>query len=137
EPLEVTSAGRIERSWPKALERLERVLGTGPQRVGAEAAARDLAARFHAFPEGGAAARVLAEIRRLERPPRERIAPGAVFFESFYGRQASCNPLAIDREIAARFPETPRYWSVVSERVAVPEGATPLLVGSPDWIAAR
>lgn len=60
-----------------------------------------------------------------------------VFFESFEGRQANCNPLAIDREIAERWPELPRYWSVTSERVEVPSGATPLLVGGADWVAAR
>ena len=39
------------------------------------------------------------------RAPLRRAAGGtlenAVFFESFYGRNASCNPLAIDRELAA------------------------------------
>ena len=37
----------------------------------------------------------------------------AVFFESFYGRNASCNPLAIVRERARRRPGLKRYWSVV------------------------
>lgn len=138
EPLEVTAAGRVQRDWAAVVTRLTEVLPAGSsQRRGAEADARALAGRFHAHPEGGAARRVVAEIRRLGLNDAERIADGAVFFESFYGRQASCNPLALDREIARRFPETPRYWSVMSERVAVPEGAVPLLVGSPDWFAAR
>ena len=46
----------------------------------------------------------------------------AVFFESFYGRNASCNPLAIDRELARRAPGIRRYWSVVDFSVPVPEG---------------
>jgi CDP-glycerol glycerophosphotransferase len=50
----------------------------------------------------------------------------AVFFESFYGRNASCNPLAIDRELARRAPAVTRYWSVVDLSVAVPPGAPPL-----------
>ena len=44
-----------------------------------------------------------------------RSAPleNAVFFESFYGRSASCHPLAIDRELARVAPVVTRYWSVV------------------------
>lgn len=61
----------------------------------------------------------------------------AVFFESFYGRNASCNPLAIDRELARLRPDVPRYWSVVDLSVQVPEGAIPVVDGSPDWWRAR
>jgi len=61
----------------------------------------------------------------------------AVFFESFYGRNASCNPLAIDRELARRRPEVTRYWSVVDLSVQVPEGAVPVVEGSPEWWRAR
>ncbi|GAA1470266.1 CDP-glycerol glycerophosphotransferase family protein [Microbacterium thalassium] len=61
----------------------------------------------------------------------------AVFFESFYGRNASCNPLAIDRELAARVPGITRYWSVVDLSVEVPDGAVPVVEGSPDWWRAR
>lgn len=61
----------------------------------------------------------------------------AVFFESFYGRNASCNPLAIDRELARRVPGVTRYWSVVDLSVAVPEGAVAVVEGSPEWWRAR
>ncbi|MDN3309628.1 CDP-glycerol glycerophosphotransferase family protein [Microbacterium oryzae] len=61
----------------------------------------------------------------------------AVFFESFYGRAASCNPLAIDREIARRAPGVTRYWSVVDLSVAVPDGAVAVVDGSPEWWRAR
>ena len=61
----------------------------------------------------------------------------AVFFESFYGRNASCNPLAIDRELARVAPGVIRYWSVVDLSVAVPEGAVPVVEGSPEWWRAR
>lgn len=61
----------------------------------------------------------------------------AVFFESFYGRNASCNPLAIDRELARRLPGVTRYWSVVDLSVAVPEGAVAVVEGSPEWWRAR
>lgn len=61
----------------------------------------------------------------------------AVFFESFYGRNASCNPLALDREIASRLPEVTRYWSVVDRSVDVPDGAIAVVEGSPEWWRAR
>jgi CDP-glycerol glycerophosphotransferase len=61
----------------------------------------------------------------------------AVFFESFYGRNASCNPLAIDRELARRAPGVTRYWSVVDLSVSVPDGAIPVVEGSPEWWRAR
>ncbi|WZH36056.1 MAG: CDP-glycerol glycerophosphotransferase family protein [Microbacterium enclense] len=61
----------------------------------------------------------------------------AVFFESFYGRNASCNPLAIDRELARVAPGVTRYWSVVDPSVAVPPGAVAVVEGSPAWWRAR
>ncbi|MBN9176030.1 MAG: CDP-glycerol glycerophosphotransferase family protein [Microbacterium sp.] len=61
----------------------------------------------------------------------------AVFFESFYGRNASCNPRAIDREIARVAPGVTRYWSVVDLSVEVPDGAVPVVEGSPQWWRAR
>ena len=76
----------------------------------------------------------------LERRYATRPATGfenAVFFESFYGRNASCNPLAIDREMARRVPHVTRYWSVVDLSVAVPEGAIAVVEGTPEWWRAR
>lgn len=137
EPLEVTAAGRVQRDWGETMQRLATVLPQSPQRRSAEADAQALADRFHAHPEGGAARRVIAAIRDLHLSDEDRVPNGAVFFESFYGRQVSCNPLALDVEIARRYPELPRYWSVVSERIRVPAGATAVLVGSPNWCAAR
>lgn len=61
----------------------------------------------------------------------------AVFFESFYGRNASCNPLAIDRELARVAPGVVRYWSVVDRSVVVPDGAIPVVEGSPEWWGVR
>lgn len=61
----------------------------------------------------------------------------AVFFESFYGRNASCNPLAIDREVARVAPGVTRYWSVVDLSVPVPDGAIAVVDGSPEWWRAR
>ncbi|WP_243224818.1 CDP-glycerol glycerophosphotransferase family protein [Microbacterium sp. CIAB417] len=61
----------------------------------------------------------------------------AVFFESFYGQSAGCNPRAIDRELATRAPGVVRYWSVTDLSVAVPEGAVAVVEGSPEWWRAR
>ncbi len=61
----------------------------------------------------------------------------AVFFESFYGRTVGCNPLAIDRELARVAPAVTRYWSVVDLSVPVPEGAVPVVEGTPAWWRAR
>ncbi|MGF6821611.1 CDP-glycerol glycerophosphotransferase [Microbacterium sp. ZKA21] len=61
----------------------------------------------------------------------------AVFFESFYGQSAGCNPRAIDRELAHRAPDVVRYWSVTDLSVAVPEGAIAVVEGSPEWWRAR
>lgn len=75
----------------------------------------------------------------LERRYVAQSAPleNAVFFESFYGRNASCNPLAIDRELAARAPGVTRYWSVVDLSVQAPDGAIRVVEGSPEWWRAR
>lgn len=61
----------------------------------------------------------------------------AVLFESFYGRNASCNPRAIDAELARVAPNVTRYWSVADRSVQIPDGAVPLVEGSPEWWRVR
>ncbi|MCW5954421.1 MAG: CDP-glycerol glycerophosphotransferase family protein, partial [Propionibacteriaceae bacterium] len=61
----------------------------------------------------------------------------AIYFETFGARAATCNPYALDREIARRYPDLPRYWGVLDRSVAVPEGAIPVLKGTKDWWEAR
>ena len=61
----------------------------------------------------------------------------AVFFESFFGRNSTCNPRAMDREVARRRPDLPRYWSVDDYSIEVPEGSTPLIIGSEEWWRVR
>ncbi|MEO6471333.1 MAG: CDP-glycerol glycerophosphotransferase family protein [Aeromicrobium sp.] len=61
----------------------------------------------------------------------------AVYFESFFGKNATCNPRAIDAEIAKRFPDMRRYWSVSDLSIAVPDGAIPVVTGSKEWWDAR
>ena len=76
---------------------------------------------------------------RLESEYRSRtVTPAdAVFFESFYGQNASCNPRAIDAALARLSPDTIRYWSVVDASVAVPDGAVAIIEGSAEWWRAR
>jgi CDP-glycerol glycerophosphotransferase len=73
-----------------------------------------------------------AEYRSTKREPLN-----AVFFESFYGQSATCNPLALDREFAATRPDIARYWSVVDASVEVPEGSVALIEGSAEWWRIR
>lgn len=61
----------------------------------------------------------------------------AVYFESFFGRSATCNPRAIDAEVARRRPDLPRYWSVDDRSIAVPDGAIPLVIGTKEWWRVR
>lgn len=138
ESLEVTAGTAVDADWAGVARRLEPTLTAGsPAHREATRAVRLLAARFHEHRDGQSAKRVRAAIERLHLPAAELVAAGGVFFESYYGRQVSCNPLAIDREIAARNPALPRYWSVTSERQSVPAGATPVLVGGREWLTAR
>jgi CDP-glycerol glycerophosphotransferase len=76
---------------------------------------------------------------RLEADYRSRTVEqaDAVFFESFYGQNASCNPRAIDAQIARALPTTIRYWSVVDASVEVPDGAVAVIEGSTAWWNAR
>ncbi len=76
---------------------------------------------------------------RLEREYRARAAvpEDAVFFESFYGQNASCNPRALDAIIAREHPRTTRYWSVIDASVEVPDGAIALVEGSAEWWRVR
>ena len=69
---------------------------------------------------------------------RGRVTPeNAVYFESFYGRSASDNPLAIDRTLARLHPQVCRYWSVADGSVAVPSGGVPIVEGSNEWWRVR
>jgi CDP-glycerol glycerophosphotransferase len=61
----------------------------------------------------------------------------AVWFESFYGRAAADNPLALDRVIAETLPHVTRYWSVVDRSVPVPAGAVPVVEFSREWWRSR
>jgi len=70
---------------------------------------------------------------RAARPQPEP----AVFFESFYGQNSSCNPRAIDRALAATRPEIRRYWSTVDASVEIPDGSIRVVEGSEEWWRVR
>lgn len=61
----------------------------------------------------------------------------AVFFESFYGQNVSCNPRAIDLALSKLRPDVARYWSVADASVEVPHGAIALIEGSAEWWRIR
>jgi CDP-glycerol glycerophosphotransferase (TagB/SpsB family) len=78
------------------------------------------------------------QTKLLERFAQDDLPPlDAVYFESFFGRNATCNPRAMDREIARRRPDLPRYWAVDDYSVQVPPGGIPLVIGSEDWWRVR
>lgn len=59
------------------------------------------------------------------------------YFEAFGGAAATCNPLALDREVARRLPQARRIWGVTNASVAVPEGAIKVVRGTEAWWKAR
>jgi len=164
-PYSETTRGRVERTWEQALARLDAVLRPGPEADEAARHSTALATRYHEVTDGRAAPRVVDRVVELlggpDGPGHGWSPPGAagnratprwrrgddassggrptrsVFLESFHGRTVACNPAAIDREIHDRFPGVRRYWSVSRDGVVVPDGAVPVRVGTPEWLAAR
>lgn len=93
----------------------------------------DIAAPLYPGEAGADAQRRLEAEYRASRAPLEN----AVFFESYFGQNASCNPRGIDAALAAAQPDIVRYWSVTDASVEVPEGALPVIEGSEEWWHAR
>ncbi|WP_370616445.1 CDP-glycerol glycerophosphotransferase family protein [Mumia sp. Pv 4-285] len=60
-----------------------------------------------------------------------------VFFESFLGKRAACNPLAIRHEVARRSPGLRRVWGVFEGSVPVPDGDGKVVIGTRAWRDAR
>jgi CDP-glycerol glycerophosphotransferase len=110
---------------------------TGSVATGSSRGASGLTVEFSApldDSERGAAQQARLEAAYRSATPQPLTA---VFFESFYGQIASCNPLAIDRELAARRPDITRYWSVADASVVVPAGSIALIEGSAEWWRIR
>lgn len=99
--------------------------------------------------DGCLVVRVGAPLTDRERGPQQQAAreadyraadyspANAVFFESFFGRNASCNPRGIDGELARVRPDVTRYWSIADASVEVPPGALGVIEGSQAWWDAR
>lgn len=141
------TGGVIAESWQAACAQIT-ALGTEPAAAeSARARSAEIAERLFAFRDGFAARRVVNEVLRRQGRATDGAATApqstadreqvAVFFESFYGRQVSCNPAAIDAALAKRAPTILRYWSVERDDIAVPKGATPVVIGTPEWRQAR
>ena len=134
-PLLPAPSGRYEILLDSTIVAVEasEVLVPGVARVAIAGTAVTLTAPL-ANDERGAANQARLEGEYRARPVAT--AP-AVFFESFYGQNASCNPRAIDAAVARLLPDTKRYWSVVDASVSVPEGAIPVIEGSTEWWRVR
>ncbi|MEQ6898930.1 CDP-glycerol glycerophosphotransferase family protein [Microbacterium sp. KR10-403] len=106
----------------------------GALRVGVEAGTVSVGAPLDPAYESWEGQAAL-ERRYVTRP--KATLENAVFFESFYGRNVSDNPLAIDRELVRHAPHVTRYWSVVDLSISIPDGAVAVVEGSPEWWRAR
>jgi CDP-glycerol glycerophosphotransferase (TagB/SpsB family) len=60
-----------------------------------------------------------------------------MYFESFYGRQCGCSPLALRNELQATHPRVPRVWAVRDLSVAVPDGDRAVVDATTAWWQAR
>ncbi|MCG2622267.1 CDP-glycerol glycerophosphotransferase family protein [Arthrobacter sp. I2-34] len=57
----------------------------------------------------------------------------SVLFRSYFGESASCNQLAIHKELRERGSKLELLWAVKDRSVAIPEGAIPVIRDSEDW----
>jgi CDP-glycerol glycerophosphotransferase (TagB/SpsB family)/glycosyltransferase involved in cell wall biosynthesis len=70
---------------------------------------------------------------QLRLPRDENLA----VFSAYWGRGVSCNPAAVDAELARRAPHIRRVWAVRPDAVdTVPEGVEHVRVGSREYWAA-
>lgn len=154
ESYESLTEGISAQTWAETIEHLTSALSSEKQHKEYAARAERLANRLFAYRDGNAAQRVLEEILRRrgvtvkrghaqsDQAQHRQASPGAnrasiVFFESFYGRQVSCNPLALDAEISRVAPAVTRYWSVADPSLKAPDGAVAVVAGSAEWKQAR
>lgn len=72
---------------------------------------------------------------RLRRAQRQPLRP-TILFESFAGKVIGDNPLGIYRELMGRGTSLEALWTVARADLVVPEGARPVLHGSPEWLEA-
>lgn len=61
----------------------------------------------------------------------------AVYFESFYGRNATDNPRALDGEVARHYPQLTRFWGIDDGSIPTPAGSIAVIRGTREWWEAR
>ena len=59
--------------------------------------------------------------------------PALVYLESYAGRSATDSPLAVFEQLRARRPDLRLVWGVVDRASWVPDGATPVVLRTPEW----
>lgn len=72
--------------------------------------------------------RLLSRYRSRQPEPAN-----AAYFESFLGKSANDNTLAVYRELRRRRPDLRLYWGVSDLSVELPDGAEPVLLRSSAW----
>jgi CDP-glycerol glycerophosphotransferase len=130
------AGGRRIRIQPTAAP-IESALHEGLFRVATTSTADSLTIEFGAPLSESERGR--AHQTKLERRYRSvrRATSNAVFFESYFGQNASCNPRGIDAALSVLRPDVARFWSVSDASVEVPPGAVAVIEGSSQWWAAR
>lgn len=143
EPYDAVTEGQFVRTWEEVRTETSAVLMNSAILAASQARTKRLAERLFEHRDGKSSQRVLSEIlvrRGLVHPltgERSDTHTTTVYFESFYGRQVTCNPLALDAEIARVAPDARRFWGVQSVFTEVPEGAIRVIVGTPHAQQAR
>ena len=75
---------------------------------------------------------------RLKVAYRKNSSPlnKSVVFRSYFGETASCNQLALHKELVRREADIDLLWVVKDSTVAVPAGGSPLVIGTQDYYEA-
>jgi len=73
--------------------------------------------------------RLLVEAREAGLP----IDHGAAYFQSYDGKVAGDSQRALHEELRRRGSDLTLYWGVHDLATVLPEGAVPLVIGSPEW----
>jgi len=79
-------------------------------------------------------ARMTRRYTALVTEPGPVVLTDSVCYESFGGRTANDNTLAIHDELLRRRPDLIRYWAVDSRSVPIPDGAIPVMFGGAKWL---
>jgi CDP-glycerol glycerophosphotransferase (TagB/SpsB family) len=108
--------------------------------------AGDLAGQLHLRADGTVGLRVVKPraiehqrmygqraLREAYRAADVTVDPDVALFQCYWAEVATDSPRAIHDELRRRRPDMKLYWGVVDHSVALPEGAIPLVAGTPEW----